>query len=250
MAKKNKDKVDENAVDEVVDNDGKKNKKSKAKGFLTVVLLFILIASIMGYIFMFNGFGLRDGLLRPILEKTPVVSNYLPPVESSDSRLSELVLENDELKSENELLNQRIDNATKIAESSTEEIERLKLIEDQQTEFIAMKEEFDENFATMTSDDYVTYYEAMYPDTAEEVYGEIISDNYSKEEVDEYIATFETMDASAIAAILEEMIDTDMELVILIMENLDNQLAGEVLSEMDPANAAEVAKLMSPDLIG
>lgn len=259
MAKKNKNNVDETINNDVKNADGisskskkgKKDKssKSKTKGILTVLLLFILIASFIGYIFMFNGFGLRDGVLRPILEKTPIISNYLPPVESNSQRLSDLVLENNELESENEVLKQQVENATKIAENSADEIERLKLIEQQQTDFVAMKEEFDKNFAEMTSEDFIKYYEAMYPDVAEEAYSELISDKYSKEEVDEYIATFQTMDGENIAAILEEMMNTDMELVVLIMQNLDNQLAGETLAAMDPENAAQVAKLMSPDVI-
>ncbi len=271
MAKKDKTKVVDEALE--VENDqidadetsekGKKKKDKKekkeknhdgkggkGKSLFTLILLLLLIASAVGYIIMFNGFGIRDGFLRPYLEKIPVVSEYLPPVENNASAsLGEAVVENETLKAENELLKQQLEAANTVAQSSVDEIERLKLIEAQQTEFVAMKEEFDKNLATMSPEDFITYYEAMYPDVAAEAYSELISEKYNQDELDQYIATYQTMDAGAIAPIFEEMIDTDIELVVLIMENLDDQLAGEVLGEMSPANAAQVTRLMSPDTI-
>ncbi len=271
MAKKNKTKeVDEvlemendQADAEEISEKGKKKKEKKekkeknkdgkggkGKSIFTLLLLLLLIASIVGYIIMFNGFGVRDGFLRPYLEKVPVVSNYLPAVEVDESSsIGEVLVENESLKAENELLTQQLEAANAVSEGSVAEIERLKLIEAQQTEFVAMKEEFDKNVATMNPEDFITYYEAMYPDVAAEAYSELISAKYNQDELDKYISTYQTMDPGAIAPILEEMIDTDMELVILIMENIDDQLAGEVLSEMTPTNAAQVTRLMSPDAI-
>ncbi len=240
--KKKKDKKDKK-------DKGEKTKGGKGKSIFTLLLLLILIASIVGYIIMFNGFGIRDGFLRPYLEKLPVVSTYLPPVENETESLGNLVIENSELKAQVELLTQQVEAANTLAQSSIDEIERLKLIEAQQTEFVQMKEEFDKNLATMSSEDFLTYYEAMYPDIAEEAYSELISAKYNKDELEQYIATFQAMDAGAIAPILEEMLTTDMELVILIMENIDKQLAGDVLSEMTATNAAQVARLMSPDTL-
>ncbi len=228
------------------DKKQKREKSSKGKKILTLLLLFIAIASIAGYIFLFNGFSVRDTVLRPYLERIPVVSNYLPPKEEAIS-MNELILQNDTLKAENELLKQQAQSATDIAENNSSEIERLKLIEEQQTEFVAMKEEFDRNFANMTSADFVAYYEAMYPDTAQEVYSEIVSENYDKALVDDYVATFQSMAPEAISGILIEMMNTDMELVILIMQSLDTQLAGQTLAAMDTGSAAEIARLMSPE---
>ncbi len=235
--KKKKDKKDK----------GEKAKGGKGKAIFTLLLLLILIASIVGYIIMFNGFGIRDGFLRPYLENLPIVSEYLPEVEDNTATLGALTVENSELLAQNEVLTQQLDAANTVAQSSTDELERLKLIEAQQTEFVAMKEEFDKNLATMTSEDFMAYYEAMYPDIAAEAYSELISAKYDKDELDQYIATFKTMNAKSIAPILEEMLTTDMELVILIMENIDKDLAGDVLSKMSATNAAQVVKLMSPD---
>ncbi len=260
MAKKKK-KDKDNAVNEELDNNEvqqeveeeiepkpKREKSGKLKKLLSLLLMLIFIGSLVGYIIMFNGFGLRDGLLRPVLEKIPVVSDSLPPVNASEITMGNLVLENEQLKSENEILKQQIESSDGLAADSVAEIERLKLIEQQQTEFVQMKEEFDTNFAKMTSEDYIKYYEQMYPDLAQQVYGELISDKYNQEELDEYIATFQTMEADGIASIFEEMMTTDIELVVLIMENIDNQLAGETLAAMEPANAAQIAKLMSPNV--
>ncbi len=239
--KNKKDKSDDNF-------DGEAPKKGgKFKKLSGLLLLLFFIASIVGYIFIFNGFGLRDGILRPFLENVPVVSDYLPASETPVN-YDDLEAQIEQLKAENEALKLQIENNTSMSDETNAELERLKEIEAQQTEFVAMKEEFDKNFASMTSEDYIKYYEEMYPDLAQETYGELISDKYNKEELDEYIATFQSMEPSAIASILEEMMNTDVELVVLIMNNLDNQTAGETLAEMDPVNAAQIAKLMSPDM--
>lgn len=244
-SKKAKDEDNEDIEDIAVDKP-EKVKRKKGNKLLTVLLLLILIFSLIGYIFMFNGFGIRDKFLRPYLENVPFVSNYLPP-ETQPVTLGEVTLENSELKSQNELLQQQLDSANAVAQANTDELERLKLIEAQQTEFVKMKEEFDKNVAEMLPEEYIKYYEAMYPDIAEQAYSELISDKYTKAELDSYIATFQAMEPDAIAPILEEMMNTDVELVVLIMENIDKQLAGDTLAAMDPVNAAQIAKLMSPE---
>ncbi len=225
---------------------GAPKKGGKLSKIFGLILLLFFIASIVGYIFILNGFGLRDGILRPYLEQMPVVSEYLPDEEmpvNTDELESEIEL----LEAEKEALQLQVDNNTATSDETNAELERLKEIEAQQTEFVAMKEEFDKNFATMTADDYIAYYESMYPDLAQETYGELISDKYNKEELDGYIAKFQSMEPSSIASLLEEMMNTDIELVVLIMNNLDNQTAGETLAAMKPVNGAQVAKLMSPN---
>ncbi len=239
--KEKKDK--KNKYDE--DNDQPK-KGGKLNKILGLLLLLFFIASIVGYIFIFNGFGLRDGALRPVLEKIPVVSNYLPAEEVASNN-DDLVAQIEELKAENDALKLQLEGNTVVSDETNAELERLKEIEAQQTEFVAMKKEFDKNFATMTADDYIAYYESMYPDLAQETYGELISDKYNKEELDSYIAKFQSMEPSSVASIMEEMMNTDVELVVLIMNSLDNQTSGETLAAMDPVNAAQIAKLMSPN---
>ncbi len=240
--KKKKDK--KNKSDDDVEGETPK-KGGKLKKVFGLILLLFFIASIVGYIFIFNGFGLRDGILRPYLENIPVVSNYLP-TEEMPVNTKDLEAEIERLKAENEALQLQVDNSNASSDETSAELERLKEIEAQQAEFVAMKEEFDKNFATMTADDYIAYYESMYPDLAQETYGELISDKYNKEELDVYIAKFQSMEPSSIASLLEEMMNTDIELVVLIMNNLDNQTAGETLAAMDPVNGAQIAKLMSP----
>ena len=55
------------------------------------------------------------------------------------------------------------------------------------------------------------------------------------------------MKKDAAAKVLEEMIGTDMDLVVRILNNIGAEKRGAILGAMEPANAAAAAKQMAPD---
>ncbi len=94
---------------------------------------------------------------------------------------------------------------------------------------------------------YSSFYESIAPENAERLYQESIQKVDIDKQFKDYISTFENMKKDAAAKILEELIMTDMDLVITILENLSSTKRSEVLSTMDPKNAASCAKLLSPE---
>ena len=93
---------------------------------------------------------------------------------------------------------------------------------------------------------YANFYESISPENAEELYKQAINQEVMDKEFKDYIQTFETMKKDAATTILEELIITDMDLVITILDNLSSKKRSEILGAMDPQNAASCSRLLSP----
>lgn len=242
MAKKNqkiKNKQEElELIDEDVDEDIE-NQPNKKRGRLFKLIIagiiFIIILSISVAILGFNLGNIRDKYLRPGLERIPIINNLLPPLE--EEQIQEQPVDEKQ---------QTIDSLTAEIEELNKEISRLKEFEQAQLEFKAEKEEFDKMIALNDPKAYSNFYETISPENAEELYKQAINQEVVDKEFKDYIQTFENMKKDAAATILEELIITDMDLVITILNNLSSKKRSEILSAMDPQNAASCSRLLSP----
>ena len=240
MAKKNKkskkiEQEDLDLIDEDLDDDEIDEKKKKKGGCLLKLLIFLIIIAIPIALISFNVGNIRDKYLRPGLEKIPIVKNLLPPLEEEQQE--------EEVVDEKQ---QTIESLTKEIEELNKEVTRLKEFEQAQLQFKAEKEEFDKMIALNDPKAYASFYESIAPENAEELYKQAINQEVTDKRFKEYIQTFETMKKDAVATILEELMVTDMDLVITILENLTSDKRSEILSAMDPKNAASCSKLLAP----
>lgn len=241
MAKKNKKIKNEQEelelIDEELDDDIEEDvgKKKKGKGLVKFLIVIIIIA-IPIVLISLNVGNIRDKYLRPGLERIPIIKNLLPPLETDNEQTEEVVDEKQ----------QTIDSLTKEIEELNKKITRLKEFENSQLEFKTQKEEFDKMIALNDPKAYSSFYESISPENAEELYKQAINKEVTDKRFKEYIQTFETMKKDAVATILEELIITDMDLVITILENVSSDKRSEILSAMDPKNAASCSKLLAP----
>ncbi|MBR1445137.1 MAG: hypothetical protein IJ583_16580 [Firmicutes bacterium] len=232
--------------------DKKKKEKKKGKGFLGF-LLFILIIGGLVAILGFNVGGIREKYLRSTLEKIPVVKNLLPPAEGAEndeysgmsqeqavSRAKSLEVELEKNKAE-------MENYQKIISDKDTEIKRLKEFENAQVKFKTDKAEFDRLVALNDPDAYKKYYEQISPENAETLYKEVVQTAAADKELKDYVNTFENMKKGPAAKVLEELIGTDMDLVVRILNNISSEQRADILASMDPINAAACTKRMSPD---
>ncbi|MFV0520760.1 MAG: hypothetical protein ACK5LY_10905 [Lachnospirales bacterium] len=226
-------------------------KKSKARKIVNNVIFFGIIGIFIAVLF-FNVFDIRDKYLRPYLVNIPVIGSLLPePTDTSveyNKTKEEVQLENEALLGEVESLKLEIDNLQTMLNSSEEEVDRLIEFEDTYLQFLEEKEAFDLAVANADTEAFLQFYESMYAENAERIYTELKGIEIAKEEFDDYIATFSSMEPDSVASILEEMMLTDIELVVSILSEVSNSFAGEVLAEMPPEDAATVAKLLAPSL--
>ncbi len=227
----------------------KKGKKGKKKWIFLILLL--LIAAVAA-IFVFNPLNIRDDYFYPALRSIPVVKNIIPAEESEKDEYSgltreQLVVQNKKLEAEKKALEEEKSALSDRADELDKELVRLREIEANQLEFKAEKEEFDRMIAENDPNAYMQFYESIDPENAETLYREAAGDSVTQKELKQYVQTFENMKKDAAAKVLEEMIGTDMELVVRILNNISSEQRGAILGAMEPENAAAAVKQMAPD---
>ncbi len=224
-------------------------KKSKARKIVNNVIFFGTVVLVIAILF-FNFLDIRDKYLRQYIEQIPVVGSLLPEPTSTSVEYNktkeEVQTENADLLSQIESLNAEIDNLQTKLNSSNEEVDRLTEFETNYLKFLEEKAAFDETVATTDPEAFMLYYEAMYAENAERIYADLKGIEIDKEQFQDYIDTFSSMEPSSVASILEEMMVTDIELVVSILDEVSSEFAGEVLAAMAPDKAATVAKLLAP----
>ncbi|MDE6357318.1 MAG: hypothetical protein K2L15_01865 [Eubacteriales bacterium] len=243
MAKKEKDFIEEEneTFEDEYDEYEEEKKPKKKKGCLIMVILSVIIIAILVAILGFNAGGIRDKYLRNTLEKIPIVKNLLPPLEEENLNNEEQV---ETVSKEQETINA----LTLEIENLNAEIKRLKAFEENQIQFKAEKEEFDRMIASNDPKAYSEFYESIAPENAEKLYQEAVQKAETDKQFKDYISTFENMKKDSAAKILEELIMTDMDLVVTILENLSSTKRSEILTAMDAKNAAACAKLLSSEI--
>lgn len=231
----------------------KKEKKKKAKsgiGVKVFIIVFVLliIGAAVG-ILGFNLFNIRDQYLASTLQKIPIVKNLVTLPETEEVAVvtpeeQEAKIKN--LESQLETAQKKISDNEKTLELKQAEIDRLKVFEDQQTEFKAEKEEFDRKVALNDPKAYSDYFENISPTLAEELYPAAKTEAEKQKAVNLYLATINETDETNAAKILEQLIPTDLGLVVAILQKVNSKLSGAILGEMSAENGAAVLKRWDP----
>lgn len=237
--------------------DGVKEGK-KGHGILnTIIVLMILIFWLAIFaIFIKLDFGGLGTMLRPMIGNVPIINQILPDqseaeiAEENDypySSLAEAIARIKELEAQLADVQSSKDDSLSTITQLQAEIDRLKEFEDNQLEFEARVEAFDENvvFAEEAPDidEYKQYYEEINPDHAAEIYEKVIKQLQYDEAIQEKAEIFKKMKAKDAAAILEEM-TADTGYVAKILLSMEPKYSGLILAEMDRTNAAKITKKM------
>jgi flagellar motility protein MotE (MotC chaperone) len=175
----------------------------------------------------------------------------LVPQEETDPDLllskEELLAKIVALEADIENQRQSIDNIMSERDRLNLEIARLQQFESEQLEFRQEQEQFYSMIAENDPNAYVEFYEAIDPELRGPLYERAAMTVEEERIVKQYVSTFQTMDAGAVAEVLQQLTGNYMTLVVNIMEGLDSEQAADVLAEMEAANAASVARMMAPD---
>lgn len=227
--------------------------------FAVLTILIWLAIFVIAIKLDFGGFG--STVLRPIFKDVPIINKILP-----DPTNEEILQENNynyknmeeaveyikqletELAQYHETDNQ--ENST-IAELQ-KEIDRLKVFEQNQNAFEEEKKKYYEEVVLGNGDqvkaDFQQWFENMDASTASEIYRQLQEQNMRDERMQEYVATYENMKPAQAAKILIEMTG-NMETVAAILNNLEAEQRGNILSAIansDPTFAAKLAEYMAP----
>ncbi|MBE5879478.1 MAG: hypothetical protein E7288_05830 [Lachnospiraceae bacterium] len=232
---------------------------SVAVFFVTLLLIIIWIGITILLIKLDVG-GIGTNFFAPILKDVPVLQKILPKdsiTESEDtesyygySSLSDAV---DRIR----YLEDALKKQTETNESNREkidalagEIERLKTFEANQVEFQRVKTEFYEEVVYSEKgpgiEAFIDYYETMDPETAENIYRQVIVEEEYSQEIKEYAQAYSEMKPKAAAGIFEAMTD-NLPLAAKILSAMQPDERGDILGAMDPSVAARITKLMEPE---
>jgi flagellar motility protein MotE (MotC chaperone) len=241
--KEKKSKKENKALENV--GEPKKGKKLKR------IILFLFLASIIA-IFGFNVFGIRDRIVFGMLGNIPIVQNFIPEQNLVPDQIASL--SNDELIAQVNLLQVQVNSleaelamAENLAEMNDTELIRLREIEAGQLEFRENQERFDEMIALGDPNAFMAFYESINPESASGLYQVAALTVQEEEEIRRYVSKFRSMDESSAADILQVLMTTDMDLVVLILQNIGSAQSGAILSEMPPEDAAIITRMLAPN---
>lgn len=228
--------------------------------FLVTAIIILVWLGIIGLLIKLDVGGFGSQVLAPVLSDVPVLNKILPESEETESttgedyggysNLKDAVNDVEALKVQLESAQATVNaDAEKITELQNE-VTRLKTFEDKQLEFQRIKNEFYEEVVYAEkgpgADEYIKYYESMDPETAENLYKEVVKKEAVSDEIKEYAQAYSEMKPKQAAAIFEGMTD-NLDLVAKILGVMESDDRGAILGVMDSTVAAKITKIMDPD---
>jgi flagellar motility protein MotE (MotC chaperone) len=235
------------ASDETRSDEGKDKKRKRGGRKWIPILIFLLVAGAGAGAWWLNVFHVRD-TLHVALAKMPLIGALIAPIETEFSSLDkdELILQIQGLRADLENAEQELQETRALLDEDASVIKNLQRYADQQQQFVEAKAAFEQNVMKQDPQAFAEYYASMYKEDADKLYPQAAKETQNADNLKKYANLFTNMDESNAAAALEQLIPTDMNLVVTIMSHMDNNLAGDILSAMDPKHAASVIKMMAP----
>lgn len=168
-------------------------KKKSSK--LTVIIVVIIILIGLAAIIRFNVGNLAEKYLRSLLENIPIVNNILPPLDKEIDKYSnyskeKLLKELNTLKNQLESKDEQLLSYQNTFERLEAEIKRLREIEEQQIQFKIEKNEFSKMVAQEDPKAFIEFFKTFYPETATEIYKELIIEEFRTQEIKDMLNLF------------------------------------------------------------
>ena len=230
--------------------------KKKKKGNIIMILVGLLIFAGGGLalIIAYNPGDVNGKFFKNI----PVLNSFLPAEKKAESqtleekyynytkpKLKETVFD---LEKEKLLLNEKIKTLTDQNTEKDKEITKIKEFEKMYSSLKKENETFSTIVANQDKKAFAAYYEKVNPQLAKEIYTEITKTQVSDAQTKKYLAMLESMDVSLVAKMLDDMIKTDFDQVIKILQNMDEDKSVKILETMDSKNTTKITKKLTGGL--
>lgn len=228
--------------------------------FIVTAVIIIVWLGILALLIKMDVGGFGSNVLAPVISDVPVLNKILPKsteTEVSDgesyggyTNLKEAVdqIERLELQLEQAQSNMNVD-SEEIAQLKAE-VERLSTFEANQIEFQRIKNQFYQEVVYAEkgpgAEEYARYYESMDPETAQNLYKEVVAEEAVSQEIKDYAQAYSEMKPAEAARIFEEMTN-NLDLAARILGVMEPDDRGAILGKMDPEIAARITKIMDPD---
>lgn len=230
--------------------------------FLTTLFIVALWLAVICVVIKMDVGGFGSTVLAPILKDVPVVNRILPGNSLTETTNGEAYGGYTSLRDavdQIESLERQLEEAQKDSKEKQEELDtlkqevlRLQPFEEKQAEFQRIRTEFYEEVIYAENgpgpEEFQKYYEAMDPSTAEYLYKQVIAQNETDKEIQDYASTYSQMKPKAAAAIFENMTSSaDMKLTARILEAMPAENRAAILGAMKSDVAAKLTKIMDPE---
>ena len=227
---------------------------------IVTAIIIVVWLGILALLIKLDVGGFGSNVLAPILNDVPVLNKILPETEETEVSVGESYGGYNSLRDavdQIERLELQLAQAQSNLDTDAEEIAKLKAevkrlstFERNQIEFQRIKNEFYEEVVYAENgpgaEAYARYYEAMDPETAQNLYKEVIAEEKESEEVLNYAQAYSEMKPKEAAAIFEEMTN-NLDLAARILGVMEPDDRGAILGAMDPEIAARITKIMDPE---
>ena len=241
-------KIDLNAEDAIL-TDGRPLKSKRKKSYMIPVFFVVILALIVVIIKLDIG-KISSKYIAPKIENVPIIKHILPGKNEqglydnhNKEQLVDIISGNE---TEIQLAELKIQEQLDQISGLESKIRDLEVFEEEYLNFKEEKRVFDAYIGNMDKDEYVKYYQQMHPETAEEVYAQIIQVQQLTKEERKYSALISEMDETRAAKVLENLFQTDMDIILAILSNMETENASVILEEMDSKIASIVVKQLSP----
>lgn len=233
-------------------------------GTLSVIIVTCVIIlvwlGILALLIKLDVGGFGSNVLAPVIGDLPVLNKILPESTETEvadgdsyggySSLKQAVDQIERLELELEQARSNLNADAEQIKQLEDEIERLRTFEANQIEFQRIKNEFYEEVIYAENgpgaEEYARYYESMDPETAENLYKQVVREEAISDEIKNYAQAYSEMKPKEAAAIFEEMTN-NLDLAAKILGVMEPDDRGKILGAMDPEIAARITKIMDPD---
>ncbi len=228
----------------------------KGKGMLPIIIggILTLILGVLALLITFNPGNINN----TVLKNVPLLNNFIPKEQDKEElsleekyydyskpRLKEAVYE---LEKEKVVLDEKIKKLSDTATEKDKEIEKLKEFEKLYATLKAQTDEKTEKGSTPTQVDeksFKEYYEKMNPEKAKDIYTNIIKQNIADTETKKYVSKLDSMNVQTVASVLDDMIKTEFDQVVKILNNMDEERSVKVMELMDIKNTTKITKKLT-----
>lgn len=235
---------------------------SKIAIFVVTLVIIAIWLAILALLIRWDVGGFGSTVLKPLLKDVPYVNMILPvdeeeeleaeepenteypysSIEEAINRIKELEIQVEDLKNESS------EKDAKLAELAAVESE-LAAYKAKEAEFEALKQKFDSEvvFSDEAPDieEYKSFYESINPENAETLYKQVIEQQQTDAEIEDYVKTYSSMKPKAAAAVFDTMTN-DLELVAKILKAMNAESRANIMNAMDASVVAKLTEIMDP----
>lgn len=216
--------------------------KKNAKGKKRLLISLIIIGVIIGVAVYFS---------KQSPTNIPFIGQFFPQQEE-DPRLNEtkeaLIHQIDDLIQRETRLKEQVSELQVNAKRLEEEINVLQQLKQEHQTFLEEKEKWISGIAYEKPESYKSFFEALRPETAENIYKELKTKDKMAKEQKQFAATIGEMDSRQAAKAIETIVATDPELIQMLFLSMQRERQAAILTEMQTQKAAQVIKLISPEM--